>query len=138
MRYLVTGQNCSISAVIMTISLVASAIIVWDHYFAFCTVGFIVLLIFFSLKSIQPPKIFLVSLGILLTGYVLLGKGFAYIGYPPIFVSEIVLFLGLLSVVYGGQLNFALRSPISWIIIIYVLWGAFCSVPYLGTFGLST
>ena len=40
---------------------------------------------------------FLILLGIVLFGYALAGKGFAYLGVPPIFIGEITLVLGLIT-----------------------------------------
>jgi len=40
---------------------------------------------------------YLILLSIVLLGYALAGKGFAYLGFPPLFIGEITLVLGLLA-----------------------------------------
>src|SRR5438093_11992868 len=40
---------------------------------------------------------YLIFLSIVLLGYALAGKGFAYLGFPPVFIGEITLVLGLLA-----------------------------------------
>lgn len=72
----------------------------------------------------------------LLFGYALLGRGFAYIGVPPIFVGEIGLFLALLTILPG--LHWAiLRCSVTWLLLLFVLWGAARTIPYVGEYGLD-
>ena len=80
---------------------------------------------------------FLVVLGVVLGGYALMGRGFAYLGAPPVFVGELVLGLGGLAAVVSGRLSRTFRSPVAWAIAAYMAWGAFRTVPYLGTHGVS-
>src|SRR5450759_905246 len=40
-------------------------------------------------------RFFLLALGVLLTGYAFLGRGFAHLGVPPVYLGEVVLALGL-------------------------------------------
>ncbi len=61
-------------------------------------------------------------LGFLLAGYAFLSKGFAYFGYSPLFIGEI-----MLAVLLGGvlltryDLKF-FKSPIVTLIVLFVLW----------------
>jgi hypothetical protein len=83
------------------------------------------------------PQIFLVLIGISLFGYTFLGKGYAYFGVSPIFIGELLLLFGVLAAFLGGGFMPALRSPISWLVILWAVWGLLCTVPYLGVYGLD-
>ncbi len=83
------------------------------------------------------PQAFLVLVGISLFGYTFLGKGYAYFGVSPIFIGELLLLFGVLAALLGGGFMPALRSPISWLVIAWALWGLVCTVPYLGVYGLD-
>ena len=87
--------------------------------------------------NIALPKLFLVALGAALVGYAVLGRGFAHLGYRPLYVGEAVLALGVLAVVLGGGIRLAFRSRIAWILAAFMLWGAARTVPYLGQYGLA-
>lgn len=83
------------------------------------------------------PDIFLGSLGILLVGYAFGGRSFAYLGIPPLFVGEIVLALGCLTLILYGGIQQVLKSPLSWFLIMFALWGAIRTVPYLQMYGID-
>jgi hypothetical protein len=83
------------------------------------------------------PQLFLVLVGISLFGYTFLGKGYAYFGVSPIFIGELLLLFGVLAALLGGGFRPALRSPISWLVIVWGVWGLVCTVPYLGVYGLD-
>jgi hypothetical protein len=82
-------------------------------------------------------KFFLAILGILLIGYAFLGRGFAYLGVPPLFVGEMAFSLGLLAAAVGDGVRSGLRSPLSWLLIAFASWGAVRTVPYWATYGLD-
>ena len=50
-----------------------------------------------------PGNRFLTALGVLLLAYVLMGRGAAYVGVPPLFIGEIVLAAGLAVVVLARR-----------------------------------
>ena len=83
------------------------------------------------------PRMFLVFVGISLFGYTFLDKGFAYFGVSPLFVGELLLLFGVLAAALGGGFTPALRSPISWLVILWAAWGLACTVPYVGVYGLD-
>jgi O-antigen ligase len=67
-------------------------------------------------------KINLSLFAILLIGYAFLSRGFAYIGYAPFFVGEVTLGVVLLgTLIIGPNLAF-MRSPLSWLIVAFMLW----------------
>ena len=57
----------------------------------------------------DPLEAYCSALLIALAGYAILGKGFAYLGAPPLFVGEMMLALGL-AVIYRTGCGFALFS----------------------------
>jgi len=78
-------------------------------------------------------------LGLLLLGYMFMGRGFAHIGIGPIFIGDVVLLVGIAAV---GL--FLLRSrawpPFSWtaaLILGFVVLGVARTVPFLPTYGLD-
>lgn len=83
------------------------------------------------------PQMFLVLVGVSLFGYTFLGKGYAYIGVSPIFIGELLLAFGVLAALLGGGFKPAVRSPISWLVLLWAVWGLVCTVPYLGVYGLD-
>lgn len=83
-------------------------------------------------------RLFLVTLGTVLFGYAVLGRGFAYLGLPPLYAGEIALLVGTLVVVADARVRRAatLGHGPAWLSI-YVLccWGVLRTVPYLRQYG---
>ena len=82
---------------------------------------------------------FLVVLGILLAGYMFLGRGFAHIGIGPIYIGDWVLLLGMAAAAFV-MIRAGVRAPITWIVILlvaFVALGAVRTLPYIGTYGLN-
>jgi hypothetical protein len=82
-------------------------------------------------------RVFLLALGVLLAGYAFLGRGFAHLGVPPVYVGEFVLALGL-----GATAWAAVRSRVqiarSWpvvLLVIFMVFGLVRTVPYISTYG---
>ena len=81
-------------------------------------------------------KLFLTSLGSLLTGYAFFGKGFAYLPAAPIFFGEIVLFIGLVAVLSSGIILPILQLRFLLLITAFGVWGVLCTVPFVSRYGL--
>lgn len=79
-------------------------------------------------------KIFLGALGFALFGYMFLGRGFAYIGLPPVFIGELVLLLAVLTLVSRVQ-YFRLNIQ-SFLLVLFVVWGAIRTIPYISVDGI--
>ncbi|RDJ24068.1 O-antigen ligase domain-containing protein [Bosea caraganae] len=77
---------------------------------------------------------YLVLLCGLLLGYATFGKGFAYIGVPPLFVSEIVLVLGLVALLASGCWLAMLMTLPSLAIVLLIGWVVLRTLPYLGLY----
>ncbi len=83
------------------------------------------------------PRVFAIVLGVVLAGYAFLGRGFAHLGVPPIYVGEIALAIGAVALVFTGRIRRALEAPAAWIILLLALWGALRTVPYIDRYGLD-
>jgi hypothetical protein len=79
---------------------------------------------------------FLLILGVSLSGYAFLGRGFAYLGVPPVFVGEVVLFLGLISWALTGSTRI-FKSRLSWLLVLLMAIGALGTVNWVGTYGMD-
>ncbi|WP_218080090.1 O-antigen ligase family protein [Anthocerotibacter panamensis] len=84
------------------------------------------------------PRIFLGVITLLLTGYAFLGKGFAYLGDSPFFVGELTLLVGSFTLLVAGGLGVLLEGPLALLVGLFMLWGATCTFPHFGTYGLDT
>jgi hypothetical protein len=70
-----------------------------------------------------------------LFGYALFGKGWAYVGIPPLFIGDVVLVLGvarllLLTRGWGG----IFLSPPLWLLLVLMGWGLLRTWPYVTTY----
>lgn len=77
---------------------------------------------------------YLILLCVLLLGYAIFGKGFAYLGVPPLFVSEIVLALGLIVLMSTGCWLAMLMTLPSLVIMLLIGWVVLRTLPYVGTY----
>ena len=101
---------------------------------AFAVVGVTAGLVLLSLGRRAITAFHVALLG-LLVGYAFLGKGFAYLGAPPLFVGEVVLLLGMLTILLNvGAARFGVLHGL---IAAFILWGAFRTLPYVGTYGFD-
>jgi hypothetical protein len=57
---------------------------------------------------------------------------------PPLYIGEIVLAVGLLNVVANGWRVRLIRTPTTYLLIAFMVWGALCTIPYLKTYGLNS
>ncbi|MCA6122019.1 O-antigen ligase family protein [Bradyrhizobium sp. WSM 1704] len=80
---------------------------------------------------------YLLLLSVVLLGYALLGKGFAYLGLPPIFIGEISLFLGLLVLLRTGCLVATLTTLPALALVTAMLWVLLRTLPFIETYGFD-
>ena len=97
----------------------------------------------FLLVLYQGYRVFWYYLIFILFGYQFLGKGFAYLGIPPLYVGEIGIILALLSVFVAlfltGDFN-DIKFNYTWVvtvILLFMFWGALTTFPYLGEYSLN-
>lgn len=81
---------------------------------------------------------YLLWLSIALCGYAMAGRGFAYLGYPPLFVGEITLMLGLVALAVSANVGRVMGMGLVWLILIFMGWGAYRTIPYFGEYGIDS
>lgn len=95
----------------------------------------------FSLAAWLRPHIgvrYVHFLGLGLLGYAFFGRGFAYLGIPPLYVGELLLILGLVAIVASGSLLTLGRSAVTWLLVIFMTIGLISTIPHVPTYGLSS
>jgi len=70
-------------------------------------------------------------LSVVLLGYAILGRGFAYFGVPPFYIGEISLLLGLIALLYSGSLTHIFYFVPARLLLVLMIWGSACTLPYL-------
>jgi hypothetical protein len=80
---------------------------------------------------------YLALLAGVLLGYAVIGKGFAYLGLPPIFIGEITLFIGFVILLRTGCLIAALTTPPSLILAATMAWVLLRTLPFVGVYGFD-
>ncbi len=86
-------------------------------------------------KVTVVPLYFGIFMLFLLAGYAFFGRGFAYLGFPPLFIGEV----GVVFAVAAFLSTFhqsLWRSPITWLFVVFALWCAAQTFPYIGEYGL--
>jgi hypothetical protein len=69
--------------------------------------------------------------------YAIFGKGFAYVGIPPLYIGEVLLFAGLAVVLLTNSLLPLASKPFGLITICFGLWQLGRTVPYVSTYGID-
>jgi hypothetical protein len=93
--------------------------------------------VFASRAAWCPHDTYLYLLIFSLAGYATLGKGFAYVGYPPLLIGEVLLLLGVL-VIYRSGSSFAMLGTWPTILLAAMLClVALRTIPFIGVYGLD-
>jgi hypothetical protein len=74
-------------------------------------------------------------LAIILLGYSLVGRSFAYLGVPPLFVGELVLLYGCYTLIFSEDWSRILRTAWVWPLLAFMGWGLLRTVPFVGIYG---
>jgi hypothetical protein len=74
---------------------------------------------------------------VVLMCYAIAGKGFAYLGYPPIFIGELLLLAGLFVWIETRLAGLNAAVPAQLLVIAFMLWGAFRTLPGIGQYGVD-
>src|SRR5579871_1957093 len=102
-----------------------------------------------SVSPVLPPvrrasswptglKAYLIMHAVWLCMYALLGKGFAYAGWSPFYVSELLLVLACVATVGTGRIAVLFRTPLGVLMGIFLAWQVVCMTPYLEIYGVDT
>lgn len=78
-----------------------------------------------------------VFLCIALAGYAINGKSFAYLGYPPLFIGELLFASGLIVLLCYGHLRELFDTPLTWLLLAFCGWGLYRTVPYIGEYRID-
>jgi hypothetical protein len=78
---------------------------------------------------------YLMLLSGVLLGYAMMGKGFAYIGIPPIFIGECAFVLGLVVFARTGCFIAVLTTVPALLLAAMMMWVLLRSLPYLDVYG---
>jgi hypothetical protein len=134
----VTGQSDkrNFALILLTVlaSVVVSAALVYKPIVGVIPIGFLAFTLLLA-RSNSLGRDFLVLLGVLLAGYAFFSRGFAYLGYPPIFVGEIVMLVALLVIV--TRILTMRIHLIHVLITCFMALGALQTLPYLEHYGVD-
>jgi O-antigen ligase/polysaccharide polymerase Wzy-like membrane protein len=93
---------------------------------------------FETARAVSGGDRYLGLLAIVLLGYALMGKGFAYLGLPPLYVGEIALLAGAVVFLRAGALAAALTTLPSLMLVILMIWVTVRMIPCLGVYGFDS
>ncbi len=80
---------------------------------------------------------YILALSCVLLGYAVMGKGFAYFGYPPFFVGELAFLAGLLVLLRSGCFVATFAFGPSLLLAAIMGWTLLRTLPFVGTYGFD-
>lgn len=80
---------------------------------------------------------YMLVLALVLLGYGLDGRGFAYIGYPPLFIGELTVAAGLVLLVRARSWKLLGHSTALVLLIPLLAWGVVRTLPFVRTIGFD-
>lgn len=90
-----------------------------------------------SRRALSTGDRYLALLSVVLLGYALMGKGFAYLGIPPLYVGEIAFLAGIAAFARSGALVASLATLPSLVLITTMIWVLMRTVPFVSTYGFD-
>lgn len=90
-----------------------------------------------SRRGLSAGDRYLGFLAIVLLGYALLGKGFAYLGLPPLYVGEIAFLAGIFVLLRSGALVSTLATLPSVLLVALMILVIARTLPYFGMYGID-
>lgn len=85
----------------------------------------------------RGADLYLAFLGVVLSGYALDGRGFAYLGVPPLFIGEVAMLLGLVVLWRSRGWIPLLRMPPAMALLPLSAWGMVRTGPYVSEYGAN-
>lgn len=82
-------------------------------------------------------RLYLWFLASALGGYALIGRGFAYVGFPPLYVGEVVLAFGIVLLVRSGCAFCTLAALPNLVLLALAGWTIARTVPFLQEYGID-
>jgi hypothetical protein len=80
---------------------------------------------------------YLVLLSGTLVGYAMMGKGFAYLGFPPIYMGEVTALAGIVIFLWTGCFIAALTTLPSLLMAALMIWVLLRTLPFVGVYGFD-
>ena len=74
----------------------------------------------------------------MLLGYALMGKGFAYLGFPPLYVGEIAFLTGIVVFLRTGAFVGALTTLPALLLVALMAWVLARTLPFVGLYGFDS
>ena len=81
---------------------------------------------------------YLALLAIVLLGYALMGKGFAYLGFPPLYVGEIAILIGIVVFLRIGAFAGAVATLPGLLLVALMAWVLVRTLPFVGLYGVDS
>src|SRR5271156_1373681 len=81
---------------------------------------------------------YLAFLAIVLLGYALMGKGFAYLGFPPLYVGEIAFLSGIAVFLRTGAFVGVLATVPAVLLVVLMAWVLARTFPFIGLYGFDS
>ncbi|MBS0524148.1 MAG: O-antigen ligase family protein [Proteobacteria bacterium] len=88
-------------------------------------------------RSLLDGDRYLVLLGVVLLGYAVVGRSFAYIGIPPLYVGELVFLAGFVVLFRSGAFVAALASLPGITLLVAMIWVLIRTIPFVGVYGID-
>ncbi|MFC3834440.1 O-antigen ligase family protein [Deinococcus rufus] len=94
---------------------------------------------FFVQVGSRLPRYALGLIGITLTGYAFMGRGYAYVGVPPLFIGELTMGLGLAGAAMAMWQGARLRHTwgLALLVVLFMLMGLRSTVPHVQEYALD-
>lgn len=90
-----------------------------------------------SRRALSEGDRYLVLLGVVLLGYALMGRGFAYFGVPPLYVGEIALLTGVVVFLRTGALVASVASLPGLVLVALMVWVLAQTIPFVSVYGFD-
>src|SRR3984957_14158331 len=91
-----------------------------------------------SRRSLLVGDRYLAFLAIVLLGYAVMGKGFAYLGFPPLYVGEIAFLSGIIVFLRTGASVGALATLPAVLLVALIALVLARTLPFLGLYGFDS
>ena len=82
-------------------------------------------------------RLFIIILGLALTGYAYGNKGFAYIGIAPFYIDSIIVVTAFLVFIFRPRCIKNINDPNISLLLLFMTWGAARTIPFIGTYGID-
>ncbi len=88
-------------------------------------------------RGASPHDTYLFALCWVLAGYAVLGRGFAAIGLPPLYIGELSLLAGVVVLLRTRCWLALPATPACLILLVLMVWVVLRTVPYVGPYGID-